>query len=109
VLLAVLVAIVAGGIGYSLFQRYGNPEYQANVLAETERTDYGVTVRFEVLSRAGAGPALCRIRARGVDGAIVGTADVAVPAGRRVEKIFSLTTVGPTVLTDIPQCWRAPT
>jgi hypothetical protein len=108
VLLAVLVALASGGIAYSLFQRYGNPEYQANVLAETERTDQGVTVRFEVLGRAGAGSAMCRIRARGIDGAIVGTSDVAVPAGRRVEKIVSLTTVGPTVLTDIQQCWRAP-
>jgi hypothetical protein len=106
-LLAVVVALAFGGIAYVLFLRYGNPDYEATVLAETDRTDASVTVRFVVLSRPGTGPASCRLRARAADGAVVGTADVAVPAGRRVVHTYTLATTARSTATEVPTCRRA--
>jgi hypothetical protein len=103
----VLAAVLAGslGIGYRLYVQYGSPPYSPRLLAETERTDTHVTIRFEVRGRDGKRPAVCLVRARAVDGLVVGSAEVPVPAGTRVELTYTLVTTQQAFVVDIPRCW----
>jgi hypothetical protein len=107
VLLACVVAVALGAIGARLYTQYGDREYTPLILAETERTDDHVTIRFEVRSRSGRDPARCLIRARAQDGLVVGTAEVAVPAGRRVRQTYTLATSERAFAIDILWCRSA--
>ena len=106
-LLATAVAITAAVLAYRLYRTYGDPPYSGQVVAETDRTDTSVTVRFEVRSRSGSGRATCHLRAQGFDGAEVGGADVDVPAGKRVEQTYTLVTTARAALVDITGCRAA--
>jgi hypothetical protein len=103
VLLGAAVALASAGIGYRLFQQYGDPEHVPRILAETERTDAKVTIRFEVRSD-GRRPAICFVRARAIDGLVVGSAEVPVPAAKRVVQTYTLVTRARTFVVDIPKC-----
>ncbi len=103
-LLATVVAAASGAVGYRLYRQYGDHEFTPLILAETERTDDRVTIRFQVRSRSGREPALCRVRARASDGRVVGAADVPVPAGRRVTQTFTLVTSARAFVVEIPTC-----
>jgi hypothetical protein len=103
VLLGAAVALASAGIGYRLFQQYGDPEHAPRILAETERTDSLVTIRFEVRSD-GRRPAVCLVRARANDGLVVGSAEVPVPAGKRVVQTYTLVTRDRAFVVDIPKC-----
>jgi hypothetical protein len=107
VVLATVVAVAAAGLAYRLYVQYGDDSYTARILSESERTDDRVTIRFEVRSPSGAGPVTCAVRARSRDGAVVGTAEVPVPAGTRVEKTYTLRTSARAFVVDIPRCWAA--
>lgn len=109
-----LVAVLAGlvvlgttGLAYRLYAQYGDGDFTTRILAETERTDDRVTIRFEVQSRDGAHPATCLVRARARDGLVIGSAEVPVPAGKRVERSYTLSTSARTFVVEIPRCWRA--
>ena len=108
VLLATLILAGATVLALRLYLTYGEPPHAGRVLAETDRTDTAVTVRFEVRSRADDRPVTCRLRARGFDGAVVGSAEVVVPAGRRVVQTYTLPTRARAALVDIPGCRAAP-
>lgn len=99
---AVLAASL--GIGYRLYVQYGSPSYTPRILAETERTDSSVTIRFEVRGPGGKRPAICLVRARAMDGLVVGSAEVTVPAGTRVEQTYTLVTTQRAFAVDIPNC-----
>jgi hypothetical protein len=103
-LIAAAVLVASAGIGYRLFTQYGDPEHAARILAETERTADRVTIRFEVTSREGRRPAVCIVRARAHDGLVVGSAEVPVPAGRRVEQTYTLLIRQRAFVVDIPKC-----
>jgi hypothetical protein len=103
-----VVTIAATALAFRLYRIYGDPPYAGRVLAETELTDTSVTVRFEVRSRSGTQPGVCRVRARGFDGGEVGAADVEVPAGKVVEHTYTLPTTARSALVDIPGCAAAP-
>jgi hypothetical protein len=103
VVLGTAVAFASAGIGYRLFQQYGNPEHAPRILAETERTDQRVTIRFEVRGD-GRRPAVCFVRARADDGLVVGSAEVPVPAAKRVVQTYTLVTSERAVVVDIPRC-----
>jgi hypothetical protein len=105
VLLFGLVLAASGAIGYRLYEQYGSPDYSSRILAETEHTADHVTIRFEVRSRDDTRPAVCRVRARALDGSEVGSADVAVPAGARVVQTYTLVTSQRAAVVDIPRCW----
>jgi hypothetical protein len=107
VLLATVVAVASAGIGYRLYKQYGDDEYTPLILAETERTADHVTIRFQVRSRSGREPAVCRVRARASDGLVVGSADVPVPAGRRVTQTYTLVTSERAFAVNIPTCRAA--
>jgi Domain of unknown function (DUF4307) len=109
VLLATLVAVASGGIGYRLYKQYGDKEYTPLILSETERTEDHVTIRFQVRSRSGREPAVCRVRARARDGLVVGASDVPVAAGRRVTRTFTLPTSERAFVVDIATCRTATT
>jgi hypothetical protein len=101
--MAALVLTASAGIGYRLFKQYGDPEHAPRILAETERTDHRVTIRFEVRSRDGR-PGVCVVRARADDGLVVGSAEVPVSAGKRVVQTYTLVTRERAFAVDIPKC-----
>jgi hypothetical protein len=102
-LLLILVVAAALAIGVQLYRQYGRPAYVPRVLALPQTTDSLVTVRFEVRKDDPA-PATCLVRARSHDGAEVGHADVAVPAGTRVEVTYALSTSQRAFAVDVPTC-----
>ena len=106
VLLGALVMVASAGIGYRLYKQYGDPEHSPRILSESERTADHVTIRFEVRSD-GRNPAVCIVRARAQDGLVVGSAEVAVPAGKRVVQTYTLATRERAFVVDIPKCRRA--
>jgi hypothetical protein len=106
-LVFVLVVAASVGVGFRLYVQYGTPTYEPRILAETERTAERVTIRFEVRSREPDRPGICRVRARAVDGLVVGTAEVPVPAGKRVVQTYTLVTSQRAFAVDIPRCHRA--
>lgn len=106
-LMFVLVIVASLGIGYRLYEQYGTPDYTPRILSETERTAERVTIRFEVRSRVPKRPGVCLVRARAVDGLVVGSAEVPVPASKRVVKTYTLVTSQRPFIVDIPRCRRA--
>ena len=107
VLMFVLVLAASVGIGYRLYEQYATPDHAPRILGETERTAERVTIRFEVRSREPDRPGVCLVRARAVDGLVVGSAEVPVPAGKRVVQTYTLVTSQRAFVVDIPRCWRA--
>lgn len=102
--LATLVVLASLGVAYRLYRQYGDVPHAPRILSETERTDTHVTIKFEVVRRTADEPAICHVRARAHDGLVVGQADVAVPAGRRVVSTYTLVTTQRAFAVDIPRC-----
>jgi hypothetical protein len=103
----VLVIAASLGIGYRLYVQYGTQDYAPRILAETERTAERVTIRFEVRSSDPGRAGVCLVRARASDGLVVGSAEVPVPAGKRVVQTYTLATSQRAFAVDIPNCWPA--
>ncbi|BCL15748.1 DUF4307 domain-containing protein [Micromonospora sagamiensis] len=78
VLLAVALA-ASGLVTFRLYQQYGDPTYDAQVITYTDITDNQVVVAFRVTVPPG-GSAVCLLRARDVDGAEVAREQVTVTA-----------------------------
>ena len=97
----------SAGIGYRLYRQYGSPDYAPRILSESERTASQVTIHFEVRSRDAGHPGICLVRARAIDGLVVGSAEVPVPAGKRVVQTYTLVTSQRAAVVDIPNCWPA--
>ena len=106
VLVGALVMVASAGIGYRLYKQYGDPEHSPRILSESERTADHVTIRFEVRSD-GHNPSVCIVRARAQDGLVVGSADVPVPAGKRIVQTYTLATRERAFVVDIPKCRAA--
>lgn len=109
-LLLVIVLAATVGIAVKLFRQYGNPAYRADVTA-VRIADRESIVVFRVTKPAGR-PASCGVRARSRDGADVGRATVAVPAGgpgtTAVTVTYRLPTRARAFAVDVPRC-GAPT
>lgn len=109
-LLVVGVVAVSAAVSLQLFRQYGAPEYQPKVLAYTNVTDTGITVTFEVYKPPGK-PATCIARARSADGAEVGRAEVAIPAGGAdrdsVTVTYQIATSRRPVTAEVPRCAAA--
>jgi len=101
-----LVVVASVGIGYRLYAQYGSPDFAPRILSESERTADHVTIRFEVRSN-GERPGVCLVRARAVDGLTIGSAEVRIPAGKRVVQTYTLVTSQRAFAVDIPNCWPA--
>ncbi|MGB2568330.1 DUF4307 domain-containing protein [Micromonospora citrea] len=81
-LVGLLVAAVLAGlslVAVQQYDRYGDPDYDAEVITYTDITDTGVQVAFRVTVPEG-GAAVCLLRARSHDGAEVGREEVPVDA-----------------------------
>lgn len=110
-LVALLVAaVVAAGLALSvrLYQQYGDPAYDAQVV-RYEIADTQVKVEFRVTVPAG-GSATCVLRARSRDGAEVGKAEVRVdapPGETQPVTTYSLATTARPVIGEVVRCRAA--
>jgi hypothetical protein len=89
----------------ALYLRYGDPAYGAEVVSYTPITDDRMEIRFRVRLPDGEG-ATCAVRARSRDGAVVGRAEVPVPAGR-TEVTYRLATTGRAFVGEVTRCRAA--
>jgi hypothetical protein len=97
---ALLGAVVLGAsllLGVKLYQQYGDPTYDSQVVSYTQITDTSVLIEFRVRISAG-GSAACVLRARAYDGAQVGrrVVTVASPAGAGEQQVTARETVTTT-------------
>ncbi|HEX5741367.1 MAG TPA: DUF4307 domain-containing protein [Pilimelia sp.] len=97
-------AVAAAGlwVGVRGYQEFGDPAYQPQVITYTDVSDTAITIVFRVDLPAGAG-ATCALRARARDGAVVGAAEVAVPAGQPVQRRV-LPTTRRAFIGEVPRC-----
>lgn len=79
VLLAAALAAALGLVTVRLYQRYGDPNYRAEVITYTDITDSQVVITFRVTVPTG-GAAACVLRARSRDGAEVGRETIVIKA-----------------------------
>jgi hypothetical protein len=107
---ALYAAVLAAGLGvsWSLYDQYGHGDYATNLLAFDDSTPGQVDITFEVFKPAGEG-ALCRVRSRNMDGAEIGSAEVAIPASdaTRVETTYTLPVTGDPNTGEVQRCWQA--
>ncbi|SCL27916.1 protein of unknown function [Micromonospora nigra] len=87
-LLALAAVAALGLVSLRLYQQYGNPAYDAQVITYTEITDGQVVVDFRVTVPPG-GSAVCLLRARDRDGAEVGRETVTVAAAQGEREIIA--------------------
>ena len=85
--IAILVLVVAGSILLSvrLFHRYGQTDYEPQIVGWDDPTATSMTIEFKVRVPGGR-PASCDLRARDYNGNTVGTRTVVVhPRGNATE------------------------
>jgi len=107
-LVAVVVAIGAA-LSVRLYQQYGDPAYDAQVLSYTDITDSQVMIEFRVTVPAG-GEAICVVRARSRDGAEVGKVEVRVdapPGETRPVTRYLLATTARPINGEVVRCRAA--
>ncbi|MFI7607196.1 DUF4307 domain-containing protein [Micromonospora sp. NPDC049366] len=106
VLALTALAAVLTVMAVRLYQQYGDPNYDAQVVTYTDITDSRVRVEFRVTVPEG-GSAVCLLRARDRSGAEVAREQVTVtaPAGERhltVEHV--LATTGRPFIGEVLRC-----
>jgi hypothetical protein len=99
-LAAVLVAALA--VAIRLYGQYGDPAYDPQLLRYTDVTDSQIVLTFRVNLPTGEA-AVCAVRARSRDGAVVGRAEVPVPAGQP-EVTYKLATTARPVTGEVVRC-----
>lgn len=109
VVLAVVLVAALGLATVRLYNQYGDPTYDAQVITYTDITDSQVVIDFRVTVPAG-GSAVCLLRARSSDGAEVGHEEVTVtarPGERQVTAQHRLATSARPFIGEVLRC-RAP-
>ena len=89
-----------------LYDQYGDPDYDAQIVGWSDVTETAMTIRFRVRLPAGS-PADCVLRARTYDGAEVGRRTVRVPAAPDATTVEVSETVPTTVrasVGDVVRC-----
>jgi hypothetical protein len=107
----VVVAFVAvlGLLVVRLYQQYGDPTYDAQVITYTDITDGQIVVDFRVNVPPG-GSAICVLRARAKDGAEVAREEVrltAPPGDRQVVVRHRLATSARPLVGEVLRCRAA--
>jgi len=108
-LMAVLVVAalaVTGAVAVRLYQNYGDPAYDAQVVTYTGVTDNGLNVVFRVTIPEGR-QADCLVRARSRDGAEVGHETVRVhdtPGDGPTQITHHLPTTAKPMLGEVLRC-----
>ncbi|MBO4206194.1 DUF4307 domain-containing protein [Micromonospora echinofusca] len=108
-LLAVAAVAVSGLVAFRLYQQYGHPDYDAEVITYTGITDSRIRIDFRVTVPAG-GAAVCTVRARARDGGVVGLAEVpvaAAPGARKVATRYELATTARPFIGEVLRCRAA--
>jgi len=106
ILFGVLVLAASILLTVRLYQRYGDPDYDPQIVGWTDVTTTGMTIDFRVRVPPG-GSAVCVLRARSYDGAEVGRRTVTVTArgGARVaEGSERVTTTAVASHGDVLRC-----
>ncbi len=104
--LAVLLVMVLSLISFRLYRMYGDPNYDAEVIAYSEVTDTQIVVDFRVTVPAG-GSAICVLRARSWDHAEVGRTELrvtAAPGERHPTVRHRVTTTARPVIGEVLRC-----
>lgn len=105
----ILLALVIGGsllLSVRLYHRYGQTDYQAQIVGWDKPTDAKLTIRFTVTVPAGKA-ALCTLRARDFNGNELGRRDVVVrPAGdaTTIDAEEAVPTTARAVVGDVLGC-----
>lgn len=105
-LLAVAFVAVLGLLTVRLYQRYGDPNYRAQVVSYTEITDSQVVIEFRVTVPDG-GSAACVLRARSRDGAEVGRETIVIkptPGDRHPTVRHRLATSARPMIGEVMRC-----
>ena len=108
-LLAVLVGIAAVFLVVRLYDQYGNPAYDAQIVGWSEVTDRQLTIRFTVRVPAG-GSATCGLRALDYGRTEVGrrTVTVAAPgSATRIEAAEVVPTTARAAAGEVVRCAAA--
>lgn len=106
VLLVLALVAALALVSLRLYRLYGDPQYDAEVVSYTEITEQQVVIDFQVTVPAG-GSAVCLLRARSRDGAVVGRAEVpvqAAPGQRRVHTRHTLPTTARPFIGEVLRC-----
>ncbi|TCB99887.1 DUF4307 domain-containing protein [Micromonospora zingiberis] len=105
-LLVIVVAAALTAISVRLYQQYGDPAYDVQVITYTDITDHQVMIDFRVNLPDG-GSAVCLLRARDVAGAEVAREEVSVTAvegQRQVTVRHRLATSGRPFIGEVIRC-----
>ncbi|MCI4064345.1 DUF4307 domain-containing protein [Micromonospora sp. R77] len=108
-LLVLVVAVVLALLGLMaarLYDQYGDPTYDGQVITYTDVTDSQVVIDFRVRVPAG-GSATCLLRARSHDGVEVGHEEVTVtarPGERQVTTTHRLATTARPFIGEVLRC-----
>jgi Domain of unknown function (DUF4307) len=95
-------ALLCGVVGYIAYEQ-ANPQIQANVISYN-LGDRSVTVTFQVNKAAGQSVE-CTIEAEDVQGNVIGSANVSVPAGRAQEDmVYTVNTTGTVNTAVVSSC-----
>lgn len=108
-LLSVLVAVAGTLLAIRLYQQYGDPTYDGQLISYREVTDTQILIEFRVTVPPG-GSAVCVLRARSRDGAEVGRAEVRVTAAAGEEHpvtTYRLSTSARPVTGEVLRCRAA--
>ncbi|WP_433301074.1 DUF4307 domain-containing protein [Actinoplanes sp. CA-030573] len=109
--IAILVLVIAASLAvtWKLYQRYGQTDYQAQIVGWRDPTPTSLTIKFTVRVPAGAA-ARCDLRARDYDGNVVGRRTVTVKAGpdaTTIEAEEPVTTTSRASVGDVLRCQPA--
>ncbi|WP_405116437.1 DUF4307 domain-containing protein [Micromonospora sp. NBC_01405] len=108
-LLAVALAAVLGVAAFGMYGKYGDPDYDAQVITYTDITDSQVVVDFRVTVPPG-GSATCTLRARSHNGAELAREEVRVTAlagESQVTTRHRLTTSARPFIGEVVRCLPA--
>ncbi|GAB2960303.1 DUF4307 domain-containing protein [Micromonospora polyrhachis] len=108
-LLAVGLLAAMALMSVRLYQQYGDPAYDAEVITYTDVTDTQILVKFQVTVPADSS-AVCVLRARSRDGAEVAREEVRVTATAGEEHLVvqhRLVTTGRAFLGEVLRCRAA--
>ncbi|MEV4639133.1 DUF4307 domain-containing protein [Actinoplanes sp. NPDC049548] len=95
VIFGVLVVVAAVALAVRLYNQYGDPAYDAQIVRWTGVTESQIKIDFTVRVPPG-GSASCGLRARDYDGSVVGTRTVTVHATGESRTIEASEVVGTT-------------
>jgi hypothetical protein len=106
IVLGVLVLVASVLLAVRLYQRWGDPDYDAQIVRWKDATASQVTVDFTVRVPPG-GSAVCGLRARSYDGAELGRRTVTVTAAkgdRTIEASETVPTTGRAAVGEVLGC-----